>query len=355
MNDLKKKQMIIRFDDSTPDGGVYKFILTSPIDDAVYVDWAGSSAGLVGRYVNIAEFENNGQTTANITEIEVDEPAIPEPPIAEPPAEPEIAPNFNASSKAYVKNSVVRADSEMSNYWKFNHLEFSTPGAGEDGTLPGAAWANITDQVVAPYTAFLYSPTKVYKNGDFVLDEEGQWWKYNGATGTAGVPSDETMDWLVRAHLGADNTFDEAFYYTLGAANYADPIVRVDVGDEETPEYQYWKHSYFAGIEGTQLISPTGEYQTAWSPFTPYVKKRPIIAPAFIPYIPPALPRTSLVAGKYWRFITNAVNSEVRPLPENLIEPKTYKTLSVRVFNLNGTTYTADEGDYLILNTWSRS
>jgi len=356
MNDLKKKQMIIRFGDSTPDGGVYKFVLTSPIDDAVYIDWAGASAGLVGRYVNIAEFENNGQTTAHITTIDVVEPAIPDPPIAEPPVEPDPAPAFNAQSTTYVKGSVVKYDGL---YYILNYPQFSTPGTGTDGAIPGGAWADITGSVVAPYTAFLYWPTKTYKYADYVYykpaEGAGHWYRFlNAEAGTGAVPTAVGQtDWTQVAYLGDGASFDEANYYTLGAENLADTIVRVDLGGD-APDYHYYRHSYFVGVENTTLIEPDSGMQMAWSPFTPYVKKKPIFASNFIPYIPPALPRSSYVAGKYWRFISNDVNSEVRPLPENLIEPKTYKTLSARVFNLDGSVYTASENDYLVLNTWSK-
>jgi hypothetical protein len=53
MTDLKKKQTIVRFNDAVPAGGVYSFVLTSPIEDAVYLDWGGASENLVLSLIHI--------------------------------------------------------------------------------------------------------------------------------------------------------------------------------------------------------------------------------------------------------------------------------------------------------------
>ena len=354
MSDLKKKQTIIRFNDATPSAGVYNFILTAPIEDAVYLDWGGASEALVGRFVNVAEFENNGQTTANVTAIEVEEPPIAEAP---EPVEPEpdaIAPDFNEDSKAYVKGSVVKADSEMSNYWIFNFPEFSTPAA-EDGT-PGASWVEITDQVVEPYTAFAFSESKVYKFYDFVYSNY-HWWRYSGAAGTTEEPSEEAAVWTIVEDLGEGFEFDETTFYPLNSETLADPIVRVQteeiIDEMNVITNRYFKHSYFAGVEGTKIRDPTENGVVGWSPFTPYVKKKPVFFKPFIPYIPPALPRSSQVAGKYWRFITSPINSETLIKNDRLSKAKTYKTLTIRVYNLDGSVYTAGENDYLIINSWN--
>lgn len=350
MTDLKKKQTIVRFNDATPSAGVYSFVLTAPIEDAVYLDWGGASENLTTKFVNVAEFENNGQTTANITVIEVDEPAIataPEPEVPEPDA---IAPYFDEDSKAYVKGSVVREDNEVGNYWIFNFPEFSTPGAGEEGELPGASWANITASIAEPYTPYLYSAVKLYKTGEYAY-YDGDWFRWSGGLSLAPLPG--VGDWVGVDYLGDGNTFDEATYYTLGSDIYADPIVRINVG-EESPEYQFWKHSYFTGIANTKIRNPTASGQSGWSAFTPYVKILPVYVKPFVPYIPPALPRSSQVAGKYWRFITSPINSETLIINDRLSKPKTYKTLTIRVYNLDGSIYEADETDYLIINSWNK-
>lgn len=353
MSALKKKQTIVRFNDATPEGGVYSFTLTAPIEDAVYLDWVGASEGLVGKFINVAEFENNGQTTANITVLEVDEPALAEAPEVEAPAPETIAPDFDSGFQGYTKGYVVKADSEMSNYWIFNHLEFSTP-ADEEG-LPGGAWVEITTEVVAPYTQWEFDEEKVYKHGDFVFSNE-HWWRYGGATGIAvEQPSEEAVVWTIKDYLGEGLEWNEATFYTLGADNFADPIVRTE--EEETVDempvytYRYWRHTYYK--EDSVLRSPIVNGQTGWSPFTPYVPKVLTFIKQFKPYVPPALPRSSQVAGKYWRFITSQINAETLILNDTLSKPKTYKTLTVRPYNLDGSIFTAGETDYIIINSWN--
>lgn len=353
MSSLKKKQTIVRFNDATPEAGVYIFTLTAPIENAVYLDWAGASAGLVGRFINVAEFENNGQTTANITVLEVDEPALPEAPEPEAPAPEAIAPDFNEDAVDYVKGSVVKAESEMSNYWIFNFPEFSTPAT--EGGLPGASWVEITEQVVEPFTAWEFSETKVYKYFDFVFFNE-HWWRYSGATGIAEQPSEESAVWTIVDHLGDGFEWDEENFYTLGSDNHADPIVRTqteEIIDEMAVfTYRYWRHSVFTGVTGTKIRDPTGNGVVGWSPFTPYVPKVLTFIKQFKPYVPPALPRTSQVAGKYWRFIPSTLNAETLLLNDALSKPKTYKSLTFRVYNLDGSPYTASIDDYLIINSW---
>ena len=352
MSGLKKKQTIVRFNDATPEGGVYSFILTAPIENAVYLDWVGASEGLVGKFINVAEFENNGQTTANITTIEVDEPSIAEAPEPEAPEPDAIAPDFNAEFGGYTKGYVVKAESEMANYWIFNHLEFSTP-ADEEG-LPGGAWAEITSEVVEPYTQWDFVEERVYKHGDYVFSNE-HWWVYSGATGIAEQPSEEAITWSIVEYLGVD--WVDTNFYTLGADNFADPIVRTSEVEtiDEMPvyTYRYWRHSYYK--EDSVLRNPTTNGQTGWSPFTPYVKVKPIFIKPFTPYIPPALPRSSQVAGKYWRFITSPINAETLILNDTLSKPKTYKTLTVRPYNLDGSTFTAGAEDYFIINSWNNN
>lgn len=356
MSGLKKKQTIVRFNDATPEGGVYSFVLTVPIENAVYLDWVGASEGLVGKFINVAEFENNGQTTANITTIEVDEPSIAEAPEPEAPEPDAIAPDFNEDAKDYVKGFVVKADSEMSNYWIFNHLEFSTP-ANVEG-LPGASWKEITDLVEDPEGNFAYSETKVYKLGDFVFSNE-HWFKYTGATGTAEQPSEEAVVWTIVEYLGEGFEFDEETHYPLNADNLANPIVRIQitaiVDEMNVVENRYFLHSFFSDVEGTKIRTPIATGQTGWSPFTPYVKVKPIFIKPFTPYIPPALPRSSQVAGKYWRFITSPINAETLILNDTLSKPKTYKTLTVRPYNLDGSTFTAGAEDYFIINSWNNN
>lgn len=356
MSGLKKKQTIVRFNDATPEAGVYSFTLTAPISDAVYLDWGGASAGLVGRFINVAEFENNGQTTANITAIEVDEPALAEAPEPESSAPEAIAPDFNEDFKGYTKGYVVKAESEIANYWIFNHLEFSTPDDGAG--LPGASWVEITGQVVEPFTAWEFSETTVYKYYDYVFSNE-HWWRYSGDTGTTEQPSEESPVWTIVDYLGDGFEWDEAYFYTLGSDNFADPIVRTSEVEtvDEMPvyTYRYWRHSVYTGVEGTKIRSPIVNDQTAWSEFTPYVPTVPVFVKAFKPYVPPALPRSSQVAGKYWRFITSQINAETLILNDTLSKPKTYKTLTVRAYNLDGTTLTAGGDDYFIINSWNNT
>lgn len=356
MSGLKKRQTIVRFNDATPEAGVYRFTLTAPIEDAVYLDWGGASEGIVGRFINVAEFENNGQTTANITVLEVEEPDLPDAPEPEAPAPEAIAPDFDEDFKGYTKGYVVKADSEMSNYWIFKHLEFSTP-ANEDGT-PGASWVEITEEVVEPFTAWEFSETKVYKHYDYVFSNE-HWWRYSGATGIAEQPSEESAVWTIVEYLGEGYEFDAETYYPLNADTLANPIVRIQtttiVDEMNVVENRYFRHSVFTGVEGTKIRTPIASGQTGWGEFTPYVPKTLTFIKPFEPYVPPALPRTSQVAGKYWRFITSQINAETLILNDTLSKPKTYKTLTVRPYNLDGTTFTAGAEDYLIINSWNNN
>jgi len=340
MAELKKTQMIIRFNDATPDAnGKYDFTLTAPIENSVYVDWAGASAGIVGKYVNIAEFNNNGQTTAHITALEVDEPIIPEAPAVVEPVEPEIAPNF-AVGYQYITGEVAKYDGS---YYISQYLQFSTDEAVQDS----AAWDDITTDV-NNYETFVWSATKSYKTGDWVCNEDGDEWFKALNSGVLGEPP--SADWSPSSVFLDAEPFFISEYYTLNAPTKANPIVRVEISEGN---FLYFRHARF--VEGISAnIIPDAESQTAWLPFTPYRKPKTTFRRAFIPFIPPALPRTSYVAGKYWKFITNGVNSEEKPLPEYLQEPKSFKKLAVRVFSLNGDSYTASENDYLVINTWSK-
>lgn len=347
-----KKQLIIRFDDATPDSeGVYSFTLTDPIKNSVYTEWSAASEDIVGKYTFVAQFKNDGQTTANISASGLPQPPAPTPapnPPAPPP--PQSFPTFSDTDMYDAGDVVNNTGLPPEGLYVCSYVVLAFLEASP-ASYPSSVWNEVTDKISNPEEWYSYDANKVYKGGENIF-YNNNWFhlSHSASPGTKPPPPDAVWENGINTPTFTSTTE----FYPLNSRTFANPIVYVatdggkfyELVGKPTTEFNFLPPNY-----GNNVYL----YTDAWLSFTPYdPPSDEVVAQTYFPVYLPAAPTSSYVAGKYWRFINSTINSANRPLPDAILEPTNYVSLSVKIFNIDGSTYAPDAGGYIVVDTWNK-
>ena len=329
-NGWTKRSILLHFDDASYDAlsKNYRFTISEPIPDVVFAEWITANQGLVGKLLSVKEFNNDGQTTQKLTTITPNNnPYVP----PAPPAPIPLPPAFNASAPYAVGDKVSFSS-------KTYELTFNVAQSSLDPSQLNSGWVlNNTYFTQNPWSA-----TKVLKKYEWVKGSDNFFYQLiNPTTYPAVQPTpvgDTSGKWSAPTSPTAWSATD---FYTTGTSLYA-PSLCVFSGSF------YVLTTLQAGITGED--PPTNGVYPNWNEYTP---PTPNVDPEAQPFYPPALPNQSSESVKYWRLISDTNNYLSPSLADPLMNPVNLFDINLKLYNVNGTSYTPAGGAYLQIFVWS--